>query len=106
MTGFYRNGRCDTGPGDYGVHVVCAQMTEEFLEFSLSRGNDLITPVPMFDFPGLKPGDYWCLCAERWQEALEAGCAPPILLEATHESALEFIDFEAMKAHALDVPEG
>ncbi len=102
MTGFYRTGDCETGAGDVGVHVVCAVMTQEFLEFSKARGNDLITPMPMFKFPGLKPGDGWCLCASRWQEALEAGVAPPVILEATHISALEFISLEDLKRHATD----
>ena len=91
-TGFYRTGRCDTGPGDDGLHVVCAQMTADFLEFSAERGNDLGTPNPDFGFPGLKPGDRWCLCAARWQEALEAGVAPPVHLASTHMSAVEFVD--------------
>lgn len=102
VTGFYRDGHCHTGPGDVGIHVVCAQMTHEFLQFSRARGNDLLTPVPMFDFPGLKPGDRWCLCADRWQEALEAGFAPPVVLASTHISALEFIDLEDLETHALD----
>jgi uncharacterized protein (DUF2237 family) len=85
-----------------GVHVVCAQMTAEFLTFSKSRGNDLSTPVPEYDFPGLQPGDRWCLCAARWQEALEAGVAPPVVLEATHISALEFVSLADLKAHALE----
>ncbi len=101
MTGFYRDGCCHTGASDYGVHVVCAQVTEEFLAFSKSRGNDLITPAPMYNFPGLKPGDRWCLCAGRWREALEAGVAPPVILEATHISALEHISLEDLKAHQL-----
>jgi uncharacterized protein (DUF2237 family) len=100
-TGFYRNGCCDTGPGDDGVHVVCALMTEEFLEFSRDQGNDLATPVPEFDFPGLKPGDRWCLCAARWKEALQAGVAPPVVLEATHMSAVEFLDLEDLQSHAV-----
>lgn len=100
-TGFYRNGCCDTGPGDDGVHVVCAMMTEEFLEFSRDSGNDLSTPVPEFDFPGLKPGDRWCLCAARWKEALQAGVAPPVVLEATHMSAVEFLDLEDLQSHAV-----
>lgn len=104
VTGFYRNGRCDTGPGDFGVHVVCAQMTEAFLRFTRARGNDLTTPVPAYDFPGLKPGDRWCLCAARWQEALEAGVAPPVYLESTHISALEFISLDDLKAHASPTP--
>ena len=82
--------------------MVCAEMTEEFLRFSQSRGNDLVTPVPEFAFPGLKPGDRWCLCAARWQEALEAGVAPPVVLAATHMLALEFVDLEDLKAHAVD----
>jgi uncharacterized protein (DUF2237 family) len=101
MTGFYRDGCCQTGANDYGVHVVCAQVTAEFLEFSKSRGNDLITPAPMYNFPGLKPGDRWCLCAGRWLEAKEAGVAPPVILAATHISALEHISFEDLKAHQL-----
>jgi len=100
VTGFYRNGRCDTGPEDRGTHVVCAIMTREFLEFSRSRGNDLITPIPAYDFPGLKPGDGWCLCALRWREALKAGVAPPVHLERTHSKALEYVSLEDLKAHA------
>ena len=100
MTGFFRDGCCRTGRGDVGVHVVCAMVTEEFLAFSKSRGNDLSTPRPEFDFPGLKPGDRWCLCASRWRDALEAGMAPPVVLEATHESALEFLDLSDLRAHA------
>lgn len=101
MTGFYRDGFCRTGPGDHGVHAVCAVMTEEFLEFSRSRGNDLITPRPEFQFPGLKPGDRWCLCASRWKEAYDAGCAPPVILEATHISALEFATLEELQEYAV-----
>lgn len=103
MTGFYRDGRCNTGGGDFGAHVVCAQMTEEFLAFTKSRGNDLTTPVPAFDFPGLKPGDRWCLCASRWKEALDAGVAPPVILSATHASALEYVSLNELKQHALDL---
>ncbi|MFL5330150.1 MAG: DUF2237 family protein [Gemmataceae bacterium] len=102
LTGFMRSGRCETGPGDAGVHVVCAQMTAEFLEFSVEQGNDLVTPMPEYDFPGLKPGNCWCLCAARWQEALEAGVAPPVNLHATHMSALEFVSLDDLKAHALN----
>lgn len=102
MTGFYRDGCCNTGAGDAGVHVVCAEMTAEFLEFSKARGNDLSTPVPMYQFPGLKPGDHWCLCAQRWQEAFEAGKAPRVKLESTHMSAIEFCDLDALKKHAID----
>lgn len=101
MTGFYRDGFCRTGPGDVGLHTVCAVMTSEFLEFSLERGNDLITPVPAWNFPGLKPGDRWCLCVQRWKEAVDAGLAPPVVLESTHMSALEFVDLEVLQAHAL-----
>ena len=90
MTGFYRDGTCRTGAGDAGVHTVCAEMTAEFLEFSRSRGNDLSTPVPEYEFPGLKPGDRWCLCAARWKEAYDAGMAPRVVLEACHVSTLEF----------------
>lgn len=102
MTGFYRDGCCRTGADDIGLHVVCAQMTAEFLEFSRWRGNDLITPRPEFLFPGLKPGDCWCLCAARWQEALEAGVAPPVKLAATHISALEFIKVADLERYAID----
>ena len=101
MTGWFRNGCCDTGPGDMGVHVVCARMTAEFLAFSASRGNDLSTPRPEMGFAGLKPGDRWCLCAGRWQEAYEAGFAPPVILEATHMAALEHADLDALKLHAV-----
>jgi len=100
MTGFFRNGCCDTGAGDFGVHTVCAVMTPEFLLFSRSRGNDLITPHPEFGFPGLKPGDRWCLCAARWKEAFDAGFAPPVVLEATHMATLEFVDLEELTEHA------
>jgi uncharacterized protein (DUF2237 family) len=101
-TGFYRDGRCQTGPRDLGNHVVCAEMTESFLTFTKQKGNDLITPRPEMDFPGLEPGDRWCLCAARWQEAVEAGVAPPVVLAATNEAALEVLDLETLKAHALD----
>lgn len=101
MTGFYRNGKCSTGAGDFGAHVVCAQMTEEFLAFTRSQGNDLSTPVERFNFPGLKPGDRWCLCAARWQEALDAGVAPPVVLSATHAMALEYVSMDDLKRHAL-----
>lgn len=102
LTGFYRDGCCNTGRGDVGLHIICAEVTEAFLEFALTQGNDLVTPVPLLGFPGLNPGDRWCLCAERWKEALEAGVAPPVVLAATHISALEFVDLEDLKAHALD----
>ena len=103
LTGFYRNGRCDTGSDDVGVHSVCAQMTEEFLEFSRSQGNDLSTPMPEAGFPGLEPGDRWCLCAGRWAEAFEAGAAPPIRLAGTHEATLEIVPLDDLLQHALDV---
>ena len=103
MTGFYRTGCCDTGPEDLGAHVVCVETTAAFLEFSKSRGNDLSTPVPEFGFPGLKPGDRWCLCAARWQEAHEAGAAPRVVLSATHEAALEHVALADLKRYALDI---
>ena len=103
MTGFYRNGACETGPMDIGTHVVCAEVTEEFLEFTRSRGNDLSTPSPHHGFPGLKPGDKWCLCVSRWKEALGAGIAPPVALSATNESALKHVSIEDLKKHALDL---
>ena len=105
LTGFYRNGKCHTGPGDHGLHVVCVKVTEAFLLFGRSRGNDLMTPNPQFQFPGLKPGDCWCVCLNRWVEALQAGCAPPVKLESTHVSALEFVDLDVLKEHALDESE-
>ncbi len=97
LTGFYRDGFCRTGDEDTGTHVVAAVVTQEFLDFTKSRGNDLQTPNPNFNFPGLKPGDKWCLCANRWKEAHKAGAAPPIIMEATHEKALQFIDLETLK---------
>jgi uncharacterized protein (DUF2237 family) len=103
LTGFFRTGCCDTGPEDRGLHVVCARVTAEFLEFSRRRGNDLITPVPAFRFPGLKPGDRWCLCAARWMEAHAAGMAPKVRLVATHRRALDVCPMEALRAHALDL---
>ncbi len=101
VTGFYRDGYCRTR-SDPGLHAVCAVMTAEFLEFSKSVGNDLSTPQPHWMFPGLEPGDRWCLVAARWQEALEAGVAPPVVLEATHASALEFVSLADLEAHALE----
>ena len=103
MTGFFRNGCCDTGPGDVGSHTVCVVATAEFLEFSRAVGNDLSTPVPAFGFAGLKPGDRWCLCAPRWQEALDADRAPRVVLRATHEGALEYCTLEDLKRHAIDL---
>lgn len=102
MTGFLRNGMCDTGPQDFGVHVVCAEVTEEFLAYTKSMGNDLSTPVPMYNFPGLKPGDKWCLCASRWKEAMDDGVAPKVVLSATHEAALEYISLDELKKYAID----
>lgn len=101
MTGFYRNGRCETGPTDYGTHVVCAEMTQDFLDYTKNRGNDLCTPRPEYSFPGLKVGDKWCLCALRWQEAFEAGFAPPVVLQSTHKKALKYIRLEDLKKHEL-----
>ncbi len=100
-TGFYRDGCCNTGPQDKGVHTVCAIMTEEFLEFSKSRGNDLSTPKPQWNFPGLKPGDRWCLCAPRWLEAYKAGKAPKVKLEATHEKTLEIVEMDTLLEFAV-----
>ncbi|MDL1898536.1 DUF2237 domain-containing protein [Anaerolineae bacterium CFX7] len=102
LTGFYRNGGCDTGDEDMGLHVVCAQMTQAFLDFTRARGNDLTTPAPEYDFPGLKPGDKWCLGVYRWKEALAAGVAPPVFLRATHRRALEVVTLQELQAHALD----
>ena len=102
MTGYYRNGCCDTGSEDRGVHVVCAVMTEEFLAFSREHGNDLTMPVDLYGFPGLKPGDRWCLCAMRWKEALDAGCAPRVVLAATHEETLAIVSLDDLKRHAID----
>ncbi|MDR5172839.1 DUF2237 domain-containing protein [Methylobacillus flagellatus] len=101
ITGFTRSGSCETGPEDIGSHTVCAMMTEEFLAFSLSRGNDLSTPQPEYGFPGLAPGERWCLCASRWHEAAEAGYAPPVVLEASHERALEIVSLADLEYHAL-----
>ena len=103
MTGFYRDGCCDTGQEDIGSHTVCAVMTAGFLEFSNSRGNDLSTPLPELGFPGLKPGDRWCLCAPRWQEAFEAGQAPRVVLRATHEGALAYCSLADLKCSAVDL---
>jgi uncharacterized protein len=102
-TGFYRTGCCETGPEDLGVHTVCVEVTRDFLDFSKSRGNDLSTPRPEFGFPGLSPGDRWCLCAARWQEALEARVAPRVVLAATHEATLKIVRLADLKRHALDL---
>lgn len=103
MTGFFRNGCCDTAPEDVGSHTVCVVLTDEFLQFSKSRGNDLSTPLPDYGFPGLKAGERWCLCAPRWAEALEAGKAPRVVLRATHEGALEYCTLADLKRHAIDL---
>jgi uncharacterized protein (DUF2237 family) len=103
MTGFTRNGCCETGPEDLGSHTVCVQVTDEFLAFSKQNGNDLSTPQPDFGFSGLKDGDRWCLCALRWVQALEAGAAPKVVMRATHERALEVISFSDLKNHAIDL---
>jgi uncharacterized protein (DUF2237 family) len=102
LTGFFRDGCCNTGPQDLGLHVVCAVMTAEFLAFSQAAGNDLGTPQPAYGFPGLKPGDRWCLCAARWEEARQAGAAPKVLLEATHIAALEVCGLAELKTHAVE----
>jgi len=102
VTGFFRTGKCDTCAEDRGMHTVCVLMTEEFLEFSREQGNDLSTPVPEYGFPGLLPGDYWCLCLSRGIEAYQAGVAPLVKLEATHASVVEFVDLEMLKAYAAD----
>ncbi len=102
MTGFFRDGCCNTGADDYGLHTVCVAVTDKFLQFSKSRGNDLSTPNPMYRFPGLTDGDRWCLCAACWKEAYDAGVAPPVVLEATHVSTLEFASLEELQAHAVD----
>jgi uncharacterized protein (DUF2237 family) len=102
-TGFYRDGCCNTSSEDLGLHVICARMTAKFLAFSAELGNDLSTPQPEVGFPGLKPGDRWCLCAGRWREALDAGVAPPVVLSATHEEALAVVALDDLKRHAIDL---
>jgi len=103
MTGFYRDGSCNTGPQDFGMHTVCAIMTKEFLEYTEACGNDLSTPMPQFNFPGLKPGDQWCLCASRWKEAQKAGFAPFVKLESTHEKTLELVDLKMLRMYELAI---
>ncbi len=105
MTGFHRDGYCRTGENDTGRHVICAQITKDFLEFTLSMGNDLITPRPEFRFPGLKPGNKWCLCVLRWKEALIAGVAPPVYLESTHVKALDFETLPQLRQQAINIRE-
>lgn len=102
LTGFYRTGCCETGPDDLGAHLICTEVTEDFLEFSKRVGNDLSTPRPEFGFPGLKPGDRWCVCAARWKQALDAGVAAPVVLAATHEDALQFVTLAELIRHAID----
>ena len=102
LTGFYRNGCCDTGAGDVGVHTVCARVTADFLDYSKSVGNDLSTPRPEYGFGGLQPGDQWCLCAPRWKEAFDAGMAPGVVLEATHAGSLEWMSLDELRQHAID----
>jgi uncharacterized protein len=101
MTGFYRDGLCQTGPQDTGVHVVCAQLTEAFLRYTKAQGNDLSTPRPEYGFPGLKPGDKWCLCAARWREALEDGVAPPVVLKSTHKATLQYVSLADLLDNAV-----
>ena len=103
MTGFFRNGCCDTGPEDAGSHTVCIVATDAFLRYSRAAGNDLSTPIPQWGFPGVKPGDRWCLCASRWQQALEDGNAPGVVLRSTHEGALAWCSLEDLKKHAIDL---
>jgi len=101
VTGFFRDGYCRTGWDDTGLHLLCAEMTAEFLEFTRLRGNDLSTPVPEYEFPGLQAGDRWCLCVDRWREALAAGVAPPVVLEATHMSVIEFVSLDDLMRHQV-----
>jgi len=103
LTGFYRDGCCSTGEEDHGTHVVCAQMTQAFLDYSLAQGNDLVTPRPEHRFAGLKPGDRWCLCVMRWREALSANVAPPVFLKSTHVNALGMVTLAQLQAHAADL---
>lgn len=106
LTGFYRTGCCETGPDDLGRHIICVRVTDAFLDFSRSVGNDLLTPRPEHRFAGLRAGDRWCLCALRWKEALDAGVAPPVVLEATHEAALRVVDLGTLKTHAYGAMQG
>ena len=101
ITGYFRDGCCNTGMMDTGTHTVCAIMTEKFLTFTKSKGNDLSTPIPRYQFPGLKSGDHWCLCVKRWKEALDVGLAPPVILEATHEKSLEVVSMDDLVKHAV-----
>ena len=101
LTGYFRDGCCKTSSVDTGSHVICAQVTKQFLQFSLAQGNDLMTPRPTYQFPGLQPGDQWCLCAMRWKEAFDAGVAPPVVLESTNERALHYVTLEQLQQHAI-----
>ncbi|MGB5290098.1 MAG: DUF2237 domain-containing protein [Lysobacterales bacterium] len=103
LTGYYRDGCCNTEPADMGSHTICCRVTEEFLQYSLSVGNDLTTPRAEFGFPGLRPGDQWCLCAARWQQALDAGVAPKVVLQATHAACLRIVKLADLKRHAMDL---
>ena len=103
LTGFYRDGCCNTESGDVGSHTVCTRVTADFLEYSRTMGNDLSTPRAEFGFPGLRPGDQWCLCAARWQEALKAGKAPKVVLQATHAASLRIVKLADLKRHAIDL---
>ena len=103
VTGFFRDGCCNTNAQDYGSHTVCVDLTQEFLEYSRSRGNDLMTPMPQFNFPGLNPGESWCLCATRWLEAHEANAAPRVYLRRTHQRALETVPMDILRSYALDL---
>jgi uncharacterized protein (DUF2237 family) len=105
MTGYFRDGFCRTTASDYGTHIICAKITNKFLQFTLSRGNDLITPNPQYRFPGLVEGDKWCLCVLRWKEAVEHGVAPPIILESTHEKALEYFDLDTLRKYEFQSKE-
>lgn len=104
LTGFFRDGCCNTGAMDHGLHTVCVTVTAEFLQYSFNRGNDLITPRPEFQFPGLKPGNKWCLCASRWEEARQMGVAPPVNLAATHQKTLAIVELGHLKSHAAEAP--
>ena len=104
VTGFYRDGCCRTGPGDFGSHTICAVVTADFLEYQQSIGNDLSTPVPEYEFPGLRPGDRWCVTAANWLRAHKDGAAAPVVLASTHERALEIVPLSALKQHSVDVP--
>ena len=103
LTGWTRNGSCETGEKDIGSHTICVRVTDAFLDFSIEQGNDLSTPMPEYGFPGLRAGDRWCVCAARWKEACEAGCAPRVMMRCTHEKALETVPFEDLKTHAIDL---